>query len=206
MNKHSYYIGQGCDLTHFKIKERSEPEDLSKIEGIKIGYVGYLTALRLNINLLIELAINKPELQFILVGPEDDFFKKSQLHQLENVHFLGSKNSSELPTYIQFFDVCINPQTVNDLTIGNYPRKIDEYLAMGKPVVATQTPTMEIFKDYVYLGNTAMDYTNLIDKALLENNGDLIQQRISFAQSHSWKSNVKEIEKAIELLKTKVLI
>jgi hypothetical protein len=35
---------------------------------------------------------------------------------------------------------------------------------MGKPTIATQTPTMEIFKDYVYLGRTATDYINLIEK------------------------------------------
>jgi hypothetical protein len=39
---------------------------------------------------------------------------------------------------------------------------------MGKPTIATQTPTMEIFKDYVYLGRTATDYINLIEKALKE--------------------------------------
>jgi hypothetical protein len=37
-------------------------------------------------------------------------------------------------------------QLSNNLTIGNYPRKIDEYLAMGKPIVATSTKTMQMFK------------------------------------------------------------
>ena len=59
---------------------------------------------------------------------------------MDNVHFLGAKKTDELASYMEHFDVCINPQVVNDLTIGNYPRKIDEYLAMGKAVVATDTP------------------------------------------------------------------
>ncbi|MEJ7660035.1 MAG: hypothetical protein WKG07_10665 [Hymenobacter sp.] len=40
---------------------------------------------------------------------------------------------------------------LNDITIGNYPLKIDEYLAMGRPVVATRTRAMELFADHVYL-------------------------------------------------------
>jgi hypothetical protein len=35
---------------------------------------------------------------------------------------------------------------LNETTKGNYPRKIDEYLAMGKPVVATKTIAMDILK------------------------------------------------------------
>ena len=38
---------------------------------------------------------------------------------------------------------------VNAVTQGDYPLKIDEYLAMGKPVVATRTP-MALFADYAY--------------------------------------------------------
>ena len=45
----------------------------------------------------------------------------------------------------------LNPQLLNEVTIGNYPRKIDEYLAMGKPTVATKTEGMSVFADYTYL-------------------------------------------------------
>ncbi|HAI83429.1 MAG TPA: glycosyl transferase family 1, partial [Chitinophagaceae bacterium] len=87
-------------------------------------------------------ATAKPEWSLVLVGPEDEAFKQSALHQLPNVHFLGSKQPEALPEYVAAFDVCINPQLLNEVTIGNYPRKVDEYLAMGKPVVATQTEAM----------------------------------------------------------------
>jgi glycosyltransferase involved in cell wall biosynthesis len=199
-NSNSYYVGQGCDLELFKPNEVAEPTDLAKIKGVKIGYIGFLTEMRLNINLLVEIAKTKTDWQIILVGPEDQAFKNSALHHISNVHFLGSKSGDELPAYIKYFDVCMNPQVVNALTIGNYPRKIDEYLAMGKPTVATQTPTMEIFKDYVYLGQTALDYINLIEKALKENSPEKQQQRINFAKGHTWENNVQEIYKAIQQL------
>ena len=54
-----------------------------------------------------------------------------------------------MPAYLQHFDVCINPQEVNDITLGNFPLKILEYLAMGKPVVATATHLMtEVFSEH----------------------------------------------------------
>ncbi|PCI96305.1 MAG: glycosyl transferase family 1 [Flavobacteriales bacterium] len=201
-NSHSYYIGQGCDLTLFRLNEKEGPLDLTKIKGVKIGYIGFLTQMRLDINLLIDIAKNKPKWQIILVGPEDEAFQSSELHRLNNVHFLGRKNQHELPQYIQFFDICINPQLLNDLTIGNYPRKIDEYLAMGKATVATQTPTMEIFKDHVYLGETSEDYIKLIENALKEDNEIKQNERIAFAKTHTWKNNVIEIGKAIQEYKT----
>jgi glycosyltransferase involved in cell wall biosynthesis len=199
-NPKAYYVGQGCDLELFKPSDVVEPTDLAKIKGVKIGYIGFLTEMRLNINLLIEIGKTKTDWQIVLVGPEDTAFENSELHQLSNVHFLGSKNGDELPAYIKYFDICMNPQLVNDLTIGNYPRKIDEYLAMGKPTLATQTPTMEIFKDHVYLGKTATDYIHLINKALKENSPEKEQDRIAFAQGHTWENNLEEIDKAIQQL------
>ena len=66
---------------------------------------------------------------------------------------------------------------------------------------ATQTPTMEIFKDYVYLGETASDYVQLIEQALEEDNAQKQQERIDFAKGHTWGTNVNEISKAILQLK-----
>jgi FkbM family methyltransferase len=197
-NPNSYYVGQGCDLSNFTREGKEVPEDLKKIPGLKIGYIGLLTVRRLNIDLLTEIAQKKPEWQIILVGPEEEIFKLSKLHRMDNVHFLGSKKTEELPSYIKHFDICINPQLLNDLTIGNYPRKIDEYLAMGKPVVATETPAMSIFSDHVYLGKTSQDYIELIAQAIRENSEEKALKRISLAKSHTWENNVKAIEDAVQ--------
>ena len=116
---------------------------------------------------------------------------------MSNVYFLGRKEASELPNYVKGFDVATNPQLKNNLTIGNYPRKIDEYLAMGKPVVATNTKAMEMFKEHVYLANTKEDYVTLIDKAMAENSKIRVKNRIEYAKSHTWTNNVKAIYDSI---------
>ena len=199
-NPRSYYVGQGCDLTMFTSPEgKDEPADVKNIAHPRIGYVGALQSLRLDIELLEHIANARPDWNIVLVGPEDEAFKASKLHHCKNVTFTGGKPPETLPAYIGSFDVCINPQIVNQVTIGNYPRKIDEYLAMGKPVVATETKAMSIFADHTYLGKNKEDYLVLIEKALVENSNELQHQRTAFASSHTWEQNVKEIYQAVNL-------
>jgi glycosyltransferase involved in cell wall biosynthesis len=148
-NINSFDVGQGCELEVFSNANRlQKPADMLRVSSPIIGYVGALQSIRLDIQVLMFLATSKPDWSFVLVGPEDTVFSASALHNLNNVYFIGSKDPAELPAYINSFDVCINPQLINQVTIGNYPRKIDEYLAVGKPVVATKTEAMSIFGNY----------------------------------------------------------
>ncbi len=197
-NPNSFYVGQGCDLEVFTNKQNTPvPTDVKGIKGPIIGYVGALQSIRLNLELLAFIAQQRPNWSIVLVGPEDEQFKVSNLHQISNIHFLGSKDPDSLAAYINSFDVCLNPQIVNQVTIGNYPRKIDEYLAMGKPVVATRTEAMSVFEQHTYLGDTQEDYVKLIEKALAEDSEEKRQNRIEFASTHTWENSVKGIYDAI---------
>ncbi len=201
-NPQSYYVGQGCDVGQFdRNKVTAVPKDVANIPGPIIGYIGALLSLRLDLEVLEYIAENRPEWNLVLVGPEDDAFKASRLHQLSNVHFLGNKTADELPSYLGCFDVAINPQVINPVTIGNYPRKIDEYLVMGKPTVATRTEAMSVFADYTYLAKNMEEFIICIEKALEEDTEERRQQREMFAKQHTWENNVKEIVIAIKKAK-----
>ena len=198
-NPSSIMVGQGCDISLFSDASHTIPvaTDLGKIKKPIIGYVGQLLSMRLDIQLLIYLMKQKKDVSLVLIGPEDEEFKASELHHMKNVHFLGSRNMNDLPSYIKGFDVAINPQLLNDFTMGNYPRKVDEYLAMGKPVVATATPAMDYFADSTYLASSYEQWVQLIDKALADDTPERQQKRREVAQSHSWENNVLNIYKAI---------
>jgi glycosyltransferase involved in cell wall biosynthesis len=207
-NPRSYMIGQGCDLTMYNDKDGKLkiPKDLSDIAKNKkpvIGYVGYLTTIRLDIEVLVHIAEERPEYNLVLVGPEDDDFKNSRLHELDNVYFLGRKEPNELAAYIKGFDVALNPQKVNIITDVNYPLKIDEYLAMGKPTVATKTTFMAYFKDHTYLPSNKEEYVIEIDKALKENSPKLEQERIDCASGHTWENFVQKIYEQIIITEKK---
>ena len=78
------------------------PEDLQKIAHPRIGYVGSLN-LKVNLALIATLAVQKPEWQFVLVGPILESALAggpaasgfpdalSDCRQLKNVHWLGAK-------------------------------------------------------------------------------------------------------------------
>lgn len=194
-NQNSFMIGQGCDLSLYNDLDGALkiPEDLTGIPHPIVGYTGALTTIRLDIDTLIHIAKSKPEWNIVLVGPEDEKFVRSELHSLPNVHFLGRKNPEDLPGYIKGFDVTINPQIINPITNVNYPLKIDEYLAMGKPVVATKTIFMEYFKDITYLAANKEEYVACIERAIQDNSPALEEKRKLVARGHSWENFVRKI-------------
>jgi len=197
-NLNSHFVGQGCDVRDFNPGKKDQvPPDVMSLSGPVIGYIGSLTTLRLDPGIIEHIARSKPEWNILLVGPEDEGFKQSILHQLPNVYFLGRKAPKELPAYLKAFDIAINPQAINEVTIGNYPRKIDEYLAMGTPVVATRTETMNYFKDHLSLAGSKEEWVAKIHIELKKDSPTLRRSRMDFASSHTWENNVNEIYKQI---------
>lgn len=197
-NANSADIGQGCEVDAFIPVPAAMPSDISIIAFPVIGYCGSLTSTRLDIEMIHYIAAQKPGWNVVLVGPEDDAFKNSSLHELKNVYFLGAKQPGDLPLYVHAFDVCFNPQLLNQMTIGNYPRKVDEYLAAGKPVVATKTTAMEMFGKQVYLCDDKEEYIEKIQLALKEAKiKEKMEARILLAQSHTWQASVSELYKLI---------
>jgi glycosyltransferase involved in cell wall biosynthesis len=174
------------------------PSNISSIPEPRIGYIGDINSLRLDADLIYNVAKNKPDYSFIMIGNEDKVFAGHALHTLKNVYFPGSIPKNMVPTYMSAFQICLNPQALNEITNGNYPRKVDEYLALGKPVIATKTATMELFKEHVYLCSSVGEYEAAVEKALLDTSADKVNQRILFAQSHSWKNNVNRLYKNIQ--------
>ncbi|MGZ8543815.1 MAG: glycosyltransferase, partial [Flavisolibacter sp.] len=197
-NKHAYYMGQGCSLDHFDPYRLYQlPPDLAQLKRPLIGYIGALDAARLDEEILSVIARANPDWNVVLVGPADDVFAKSRLHSIPNIHFLGGKPFDTLSSYVNAFDVCINPQFNNQITKGNYPLKIDEYLAMGKPVVATKTQAMNLFSSHTYLAESPDQYPDLIRQALVEDSKELQAERVRFARSHTWEECMVELYRAI---------
>ena len=202
-NKHAYMIGQGCDLTLYNDKEGKiqVPDYLLAIKQKPIvGYVGALTTIRLDIEVLLHIAKQRPDWSLVLVGPEDEVFQNSELHSLDNVYFLGRKEPHELPRYIKGFDVALNPQIINPITDVNYPLKIDEYLALGKATVATKTTFMNYFKEYVYLPYTKEEFVDAIERALKENTPRKQKERIEYASTHTWENFVEKIYDYLDVI------
>jgi len=198
-NPKSYDIGQGVDLSAYDTTLGfAMPKEFETIPEPRIGYIGDINSLRLDPDLIYSLAKSKPAYSFVMIGGEDKVFAAHALHSLKNVFFPGSIAKLTVPAYMSALQVCLNPQKLNEITNGNYPRKVDEYLALGKPVIATRTATMEIFRDHVSLCKNLDEYQKAVEKALADISDERNRQRILFARSHSWKNNVDSIYKHIQ--------
>ena len=94
---------------------------------------------------------------------------------------------------MQYFDCCIIPYRRNTLTASIYPLKVNEYLAAGKPVVATAfSEDMLAFSDCVYLAREHEEFIRLIDEAINSDDAQKKALRIETAAENTWEKRVQE--------------
>ncbi len=124
-----------------------EPADLRGIPHPRVGFVGNLDDGRIDYAGLLAFAKTRPDVQLVFVGPwNHDAATKQAFDATPNIHLLGRRDQRECPAYLRNYDICMIPFAINDQTAAIYPLKINEYLAIGKPVLAT--PFSEDIQDF----------------------------------------------------------
>jgi glycosyltransferase involved in cell wall biosynthesis len=130
-----------------------------------IGYVGGLHRF-MDYPLLMSVVKARPQWSFVFVGAQNADI--GELGAWPNVHLLGQRPHSELAQYIRNFDVCTVPYLNAEVTSTVVPLKINEYLAMGKPVVSTELPTVCDFNSRHHVLATAPNETEAFLRAIEE--------------------------------------
>ena len=146
LHNNIYAFPSSIDKTHFNIArfEVEEPVDQANIPHPRIGFYGVLDE-RLDIDLLSQLVALRPDWHFVLIGPVVKI-DPADLPRQNNIHYLGSKNYTELPYYLAGWDIAMMPFALNESTRYISPTKTPEYLAGGKPVVST--PIKDVVTPY----------------------------------------------------------
>jgi glycosyltransferase involved in cell wall biosynthesis len=109
------------------------------------------------------------------------------------VHFTGPVSYQRIPEYMRAFDVCIVPHRMTPFTESLNPIKLWEYLAVGKPIVATPVAGFRDYPQFVSLAATADQFLAAMQAALTEDPGSAPARRAEAAK-HSWVSRVDQIE------------
>jgi teichuronic acid biosynthesis glycosyltransferase TuaH len=117
------------------------------------------------------------------------------LVKLPNVHVLGGREVGELPAYTQHLDVCLMCYEVNAYTQAIYPLKLHEYLAAGRPVLASRINSVLPFEGVVRVADTPEEWLDAIRAALDEPAADaaLIESRRAIARAHDWNRLVQSV-------------
>ena len=134
------------DVAHFgKAREvLPEPADQAGIGRPRLGFFGVIDE-RFDIDLVRELAAQRPHWQIVLLGPVVKI-DPDTLPRAANLHYLGARQYDELPAYLSGWDVALMPFALNESTRFISPTKTPEYLAGGCPVVST--PIRDVITGY----------------------------------------------------------
>jgi glycosyltransferase involved in cell wall biosynthesis len=143
-----------------------------------------------------------PGAKLLIVGAGEDQNRLAGLADeagvASNVIFTGMQPYSALPDFIRSSDVCINPFELNGITEKILPTKLFQYLACGKPVVATKLPGTLPFLSGE---DDGVVYTNIeetvpILKSLLSNPGtcsELGTRGVTAARRYDWTEIAKQM-------------
>ncbi|SIQ21785.1 glycosyltransferase [Aeromonas veronii] len=170
-----------------------------------VGYYGAISDW-FDMDLVIKSAQAYPEWDFVLVG--STFGCDISVAEKEpNIHFTGEVPYADLPGYLSAFDVCTIPFKLVELTLCTNPVKVYEYLAAGKPVVATAMPEVLMIDDMVHVGHSSSEYIKQLAVAMSEaENEELASCRSNWAMQHDWKSRAELLTAEIVNCQPKVSI
>lgn len=181
---------------------------------LNVGYCGHLYSGK-GMEIISELVPRCPEMFFHIVGGTDADLRywNSKLQHHENIKFYGYVSPHSVSSYVKRFDVCLLPnQPVvrahshkGGLTadIGSYtsPLKMFEYMALGKPIIASDIPVLkEILEDRRNALLCPHDDPEAWRRGLKElENKEELRSRIAgnalqdFTENYTWKKRAERI-------------
>jgi len=148
ISEHVHLFPFGVNFERFdRVRHAGEPPpaDLGALARPVVGYLGGLHQW-VDQELIVGVAARMPDVTFALVGPAQ--IDVSALQRCPNVRLLGQQPHDAVPAYVKGFDVGIVPYRVAEYTLNVYPTKLNEYLVMGIPVVATDLPEIRKYDSW----------------------------------------------------------
>lgn len=175
-------IPHGVNFSLFSKAIDEIPHDLPTDKPIA-GFYGSVSTW-LDQNLLVQTITALPDWNFVFIGNID--CNIDELQQFANVHFIGVKQHTELPQYIQHWNVALLPFVDNKQIQMCNPLKLREYLASGTPIVTTDFNALENYRQYIQVASLDTPF----HQAILLANAE-ITSAVNFNEIESIKDLMK---------------
>ena len=166
--KRQLLITHGVDLDTFVAAGKAKapgPADVAALRRPRVGFIGGIDAHTFGPKLFLDTARHMQDVEFVLIGG-------CSLHEgwctLPNVKMLGRKPYDIIASYMAAMDVLIMPWNDSEWIKACNPIKLKEYLAVGKPVVTTDFPALDHYRDLVRTADNPHDFASAIRQALTE--------------------------------------
>ena len=144
-------IPAGVDLEKFN--PQIDGSSIRKKYGIKkddilLFFMGWIYNFSGMKEVAKSLSITDNENIKLMIVGEGDLYKpllkmKSENNLNEKLILTGKIPFEEIPKHISAADICLLPAYKNEIMMNIVPIKIYEYMAMGKPVIATNLPGIQ---------------------------------------------------------------
>lgn len=191
-------LPNGVDLAHYAPKGLPAPPEMVEIRSAGeavIGFVGAFHTGWVDAELLYEVAVARPQWQFVIIGANYEWDFEQGMHKAPpNLRYLGKRSYGILPAYVHSFDIGLIPFEDNAIARAADPIKLYEYLAAGLPVVSRNLPFVQGFAPpMVYPYDDANGCIAAIEQALTKEKEDgekARRLRLELARSFSWDSRI----------------
>ncbi|WP_057831855.1 glycosyltransferase [Colwellia sp. TT2012] len=201
-------IPHGVNFSLFSEQVNITPSDLPKGKPIA-GFYGSISTW-LDQNLLVQTITALPHWSFVFIGELSCNVDK--LKHFPNVYFLGEKPHTELPKYIQNWNVAILPFVNNKQIQMCNPLKLREYIASGTPIVTTDFNALNGYRKYLQISSSVKPFyqaillanaeiTPVVNFDKLEDINDLLaltqvkQCRKACVKDESWENRARDVQR-----------
>jgi len=197
INPNTYYVPNVADFGLFNQATQANrhiPKEMTNIPKPILGYVGALASYRIDFNLINYVADKHPEWSIVLIGPIETMTDDNRLLTKHNIYCLGLKEYHTLPSYIKGFDICILPYIKNEYTHHNFPLKFWEFVATGKPIVASDISALREFADLIHVCATRDEFIGAVNHVLNRRESDAtIEKRLNAARINTWEKRIDKM-------------
>ena len=198
-HRNVHFFGCGVDVAHFAKASSPHtpvPPEIASLPQPIFGYFGVIDE-RIDYDLIAKLAGACPDASVVMIGPVVKV-DPSTLPQAANIHWLGRREYSELPSYVKGFATCLMPFALNDATEYINPTKTLEYMAARKPIVSTAIA--DVVRNFTPIVRVARSHEQFIAfAARAAKNPDLVLlgEGVKKADRASWETIVSQMGRLI---------